>query len=250
MSSAPLVGIPMQTMPAIPGATPDCWVVGQRYVQALVAAGGIPWTIPLLAEDEKALRRIYAQLDGLMLTGGSDVDPTSYGEKRRPACGRSDLPRDRVEIALTRWAIADRKPTFGICRGAQVLVVALGGTLYQDLASERQGAIRHDCHAPEEGFNRDSLVHEILVERGTQLTEILAVDKVSVNSLHHQGIATLAPTLRATAFAPDGLIECVEGTGSAFFVGVQWHPEELAPTGAPHRRLFEAFVAAARTRRA
>src|SRR5262245_27410954 len=122
----------MQTMPAIPGATPDCWVVGQRYVEAIVAAGAVPWPIPLLADDV-ALRRLYDRLDGLLLPGGPDVDPTSYGEMREPACGRSDLVRDRVEITLTRWAAKEHKPLLGLCRGLQVIDVALGGTLHQDL---------------------------------------------------------------------------------------------------------------------
>jgi putative glutamine amidotransferase len=250
MTAAPLVGIPMQTMAAIPGATPDCWVVGQRYVEAVVAVGGTPWLIPLLADDEELLRRIHDRLDGLLLAGGPDVDPSHYGEDRKPSCGRSDPVRDCVEITLTRWALADHKPVLGLCRGLQALNVALGGTLHQDLATERPGTLRHDCSTAAEGFQRDALVHEVRVERGTRLAEILQTDRVPVNSLHHQGIEKLASSLKATAFAPDGLIEGVEGTDSGFLLGVQWHPEELAATYASHRRLFEAFVSAASARRA
>ena len=243
--SRPIIGIPMQTMPAIPGETPDCWVVGQRYVQCLVAAGATPWLIPLLGDDA-ALRPIYDHLDGLLLAGGSDVDPASYGEERRPVCGRSDRRRDRVELTLLRRAVQDGKPVLAICRGMQILNVALGGTLFQDLASERPEGIRHNYFAPAEGYQRDSLVHAVRAERCSQLGEILGREHIEVNSLHHQGIKTLAPGLRPTAFAGDELIEAVEVADSDFMIGVQWHPEELTDAHAPQQRLFRAFVDAAR----
>jgi putative glutamine amidotransferase len=140
-----------------------------------------------------------------------------------------------------RWAIADRKSVLAICRGAQILNVALGGTLYQDIRTECPKAARHDCHAPAEGLQRDSLVHMVRAEPDSRLAGILGANDVPVNSLHHQGIKTLASALRATAFSPDSLIEGVEATDGHFLLGVQWHPEEL--TGhEPHRRLFERFV--------
>jgi putative glutamine amidotransferase len=249
MSWPPVIGIPTQTMPAIPGETPDCWVVGQRYVQVLVAAGAIPWLIPLLSTDA-ALRTIFDRLDGLLLTGGSDVDPGCYGEERRPACGRIDRDRDRVELTLLRWAFEECKPVFAICRGMQLLNVVRGGTLHQDLASERPDGARHNYGAPAEGYHRDSLVHAIRAERGSRLRDILGGEHIEVNSLHHQGVKALAPGLRPTAFAADGLIEGVEAADGSYVIGVQWHPEELADSHAPHRRLFDDFVAAARRRRA
>src|SRR5262245_52408224 len=249
MPRPPVIGIPTQTMHAIPGETPDCWVVGQRYVQAVVAAGGTPWLIPLLAE-EVALREIHERLDGLLLAGGSDVDPGSYGEERRPTCGRSDCSRDRVELTLIRWALQARTPIFAICRGMQILNAALGGTLFQDLTSERPEGIRHNHYAPAEGLQRDSLVHAVRVNRGSRLADILGSELVDVNSLHHQGIKALARGLRRTACASDGLIEAVEGIDDGFLIGVQWHPEELADRHEPHKQLFRAFIAAAGRRRA
>jgi putative glutamine amidotransferase len=218
--------------------------MGQRYVQALVAEGAVPWLLPLLAGDEQTLRRIYDGLDGVFLAGGADVDPSQYGEERRPLCGRSDPARDWVETTLVRWAAADRKPLLGVCRGIQAINAALGGTLHQDVADQRPGAIRHDCFASAEGYQRDSLVHEVRLERGSQIGRIMEVERLLVNSLHHQAIKELAPDLTATAFAPDGLIEGVEGNGFPFLIGVQWHPEELADKHEPHRRLFRAFVQA------
>jgi putative glutamine amidotransferase len=244
VSQHPIIGIPTQTMNAIPHEVPDCWVVGQCYVKALVAAGAVPWLLPLLPGDTEMLRRMYDKLDGVFLTGGADVDPSQYGEKRRPLCGRSDQARDWVETNLIRWAVANHKPVFGVCRGTQAINVALGGTLHQDVADQRPSAIRHDCFAPAEGYQRDSLVHEVNLEKGSLLRRIMEVERVLVNSLHHQAIKVLAPGLTATAFAPDGLIEGVEGEGDQFLVGVQWHPEELAEAHEPHRRLFHAFVQA------
>jgi putative glutamine amidotransferase len=231
-------------MAAIPGETPACWVVGQRYIQALVDARATPWLVPLLADNEPALRDIYQRLNGLLLAGGPDVEPRHYGEQRRPNCGRGDPARDEVELIFLRWAIADGRPVLAICRGAQLLNVALGGTLFQDIPSECPNARRHACFAPDEGLQRDSLVHAVHPEPRSRLASLLGPNDVLVNSLHHQGIKSLAPALRATAFSPDGLIEAVEPTNGAFLLGVQWHPEELT-AHEPHRRLFEAFVSAA-----
>jgi putative glutamine amidotransferase len=216
--------------------------MGQRYVQALVAEGALPWLLPLLENDQETLRLIYRRLNGVFLTGGTDVDPSQYGEQRRPICGRSDPARDWVETNLVRWALRDGKPVFGVCRGIQAINVAAGGTLYQDVAAERPGSLKHDWFAPGEGYQRDSLVHDVSIEKTSQLARIMEVDRIRVNSLHHQAINKLAPGLAATALAPDGLIEGVEGVGEPFLIGVQWHPEELVGVHEPHRKLFQAFV--------
>jgi putative glutamine amidotransferase len=233
-----------QTLDAIPGKLPHCWVMGQRYVVALTGAGAIPWLIPLLPGDEAALRAIYEQLDGVFLTGGVDVDPTNYGEPRHQLCDRTDPARDWTELLLIRWSLADRKPVFGVCRGIQTINVACGGGLYQDIAAQRPEAIKHNYIPTADNYSRDYLAHSVHIEKGSHLAELLGGEQVQVNSMHHQGIKTLAPGLRATAHAPDGLIEGVENPDAGFLIGVQWHPEELAEQHAPHRRLFTAFIEA------
>jgi len=246
MLRRPVIGIATQSLDAIPGKLTPCWVMGQRYVRALAASGATPWLIPLMPDEELTLRDIYSHLDGLFLTGGVDIDPAHYGEERHECCDRGDRARDWTELALIRWALADRLPILGVCRGIQALNVACGGSLYQDVAEQCPRAIKHDYFStPGTGFTRDFLAHTVHIQPGSRLREFLGTEETAVNSMHHQGIKCLAPGLTATAFAPDGLIEGVEKPELPFVVGVQWHPEELVETQAPMRRLFVGFVAAA-----
>jgi putative glutamine amidotransferase len=219
--------------------------MGQQYVRVLTAAGAVPWVIPLLQNDEQTLRQIYDRLDGVFLTGGVDVEPSCYGEPRHERCGETDPPRDWTELALLRWAMRDGKPVLGVCRGVQVINVAAGGSLYQDLHAQYPQAIKHDCFPHAGGYTRTSLVHTVRIERGSRLGRILGSDEMTVNSMHHQAIKQLAPGLVASAFAPDGLIEGIEGSNGQFLVGVQWHPEELVESDPVMRRLFSAFVSVA-----
>src|SRR5436190_1435911 len=140
----PIVGIPMQTLDPIPGQTPLCWIMGQTYVRVLTEIGAVPWLIPPLVGDVDTLRAIYEQLQGVFLTGGVDVDPSQYEEPRDASCGRTDTARDGAALQLVRWAIADKKPVLGVCRGAQVLNVACGGTLYQDVGKFYGPSLKHD----------------------------------------------------------------------------------------------------------
>src|SRR5437879_6936384 len=144
MDNRPIIGITTQTLDAIPDQLPRCWVMSQRYVQMLVTVGAVPWVIPLLEGDEATLRGIYEQIDGLFLPGGVDVDPSAYGEARGPHCQRTDPARDWTELLLVRWALADGKPVLAVCRGAQLLNVAVGGSLYQDVGAQHPAAIKHD----------------------------------------------------------------------------------------------------------
>jgi putative glutamine amidotransferase len=219
--------------------------MGQKYVRVLTDVGAVPWLVPLLTGDEATLRAIYEQTDGIFLTGGVDVDPSNYGEEMHELCGRTDAARDWVELRLIRWAMADRKPILGVCRGIQMLNVAAGGTLYQDVQAQYQGSMKHDYFPPTDGYQRDSIIHDASIEPDSRLERILGFRSVSVNSMHHQGIKTLAPIFQPTAYAPDGLIEGIEGNDEWFLVGVQWHPEELVESRPDMRRLFGAFVDAA-----
>ena len=248
MNKRPIIGVATQTLDPIPGELPLCWVMGQRYVRVLVDSGALPWLIPLFPNHIELLRDLYEQLDGIFLTGGVDMTPDAYGESRHERCGRTDAARDKVEMELIRWAQADGKPVLGVCRGIQVINVALGGTLYQDLAAQYAGAIKHDYFPPTGGFTRSSLVHDVHVAPHSRLADVFGALEIPVNSMHHQGIKALAPGLKPTVTAPDGLIEGVESPNEQFLVGVQWHPEELADSQPSMQRLFSEFLEAASTR--
>jgi putative glutamine amidotransferase len=223
--------------------------MSQRYIHALTAAAAIPWLIPLLPDDVETLRGIYDELDGVFLPGGADIEPAHYGEPRHPKCDRSDPARDRVELTLTQWAMRDRKPVFGVCRGLQVINLAAGGTLWQDLASQRPTSIKHDYFPFRDGFARDHLAHSVMVRPETHLAEIVGAGDHRVNSMHHQGVRDLARGLVVSATAPDGLVEALEGNGDQFLLAVQWHPEALTEKDSLAQRLFDAFTTAARAYR-
>jgi len=249
MQKRPVIGVPTHTLQALGGIPAECppsWVMSQRYVNTLANAGGLPWLIPLLA-DEAAVRAMYDELDAVFLPGGADIDPQSFGGARHPKTDqRTDTPRDLLELAFVRWALAEGKPVFGVCRGVQVLNVARGGTLWQDVADERPDSIKHD-YFPFGGqsWARDHLAHSVRVTAGSRLADAVGTGEVRVNSMHHQGLRDLAPGFTVTAVAPDGLVEGVELEGEPFVVGVQWHPEVLTETDAGMRRLFSAFIDAA-----
>jgi putative glutamine amidotransferase len=183
---------------------------------------------PLLMDDA----------DGLLLTGGEDVDPARYGALPSPALGTVSRARDILEFALLREARARDLPVLAICRGIQVVNVALGGTLWQDLPSERPGAVAHDVTG-----DRTARTHRINVAAASRLHAALGASSCAVNSRHHQAVRDLAPGLAATAWSEDGLIEGVEAEGGAWLVGVQWHPEDLADAdqAAPDHGIFRAF---------
>jgi len=245
--SRPVVGIPTQTLQSLGGISesiPASWVMSQRYILTLANAGAVPWMIPLV--DEDTLRAIYDELDAVFLPGGADIDPSSYGADPHPSCDRTDRDRDRVEMSLARWAQQDEKPVLGVCRGMQLINVAAGGSLYQDIASELPGAIKHDYFPfGPQSHSRDFLAHEVNVEEGTRLASLVGAGPLRVNSMHHQGIRELGHGLVATAEAPDGLVEALEGSDDGYLVAVQWHPEALADGDARTRRIFADFIEAA-----
>jgi putative glutamine amidotransferase len=222
--------------------------MNHRYFTALTYVGAAPVMIPLLDDSEPALRAIFDRLDGLFIAGGVDMDPSSYGGERTEHCGNTDLPRDRVEMLLARWAVEADLPMLGVCRGMQVMNVVAGGSLHQDCADEIPTAGKHD-YFPTQGHARDYIAHDVEVASGSRLAATLGEGRVGVNSMHHQAVRRLGDGLQVTAVAPDGVIEAIEDPRRAFHVGVQWHPEMLVEKDAGTRRLFEAFVEAARARR-
>jgi putative glutamine amidotransferase len=200
--------------------------------------------IPLGLSPE-LLENLLARLDGILFTGGGDIDPAFYGAAPHPRVGDVDLDRDGVELYLLEKAVSQEVPFLGICRGLQLINVGLGGTLYTDITAQRAGALRHDYYPD---YPRDYLAHTVDVRTDSRLTGILGNSPVEVNSLHHQGIDRLAPDLVQVASAPDGIVEAVELPDHPFGLAVQWHPEWLG-AHAPMRALFEAFVQAAESRR-
>ncbi|MFN2565213.1 MAG: gamma-glutamyl-gamma-aminobutyrate hydrolase family protein [Gemmatimonadaceae bacterium] len=208
------------------------------YVHALEAAGLVPVVLPPLGATHAG--RALDAVSGLVLTGGEDVAPRRYGEAPHRALGAVNEARDAWEFALIAAARARGLPTLAICRGVQVLNVALGGTLVQDLPSQCPSALPH---APKHG--RGTRVHEIRVAPGTRLASAVRADRLTVNSAHHQAISRIAHGLRVTARAPDGIVEGAEWEGDDWWaVGVQWHPEELVETNEEwDKKLFAAFAA-------
>ena len=237
MSRYPLIGLPTLAIP--PGAKPPRFGINQSYVRALAAAGCAPVLIPIVDDDR--LRAIYERLDGIVFPGGADVAPHEYGEEPIDHLNVVEPERDRVELRLARWAFDDDLPTLGICRGQQLLNVALGGTLFQDL--RHQGATSVD-HSDADGRQRDALVHRVRIDPDSRLAQLIDETSVEVNSLHHQAVKDVASVLRVTGKAGDGVIEALESPEHRFLIAVQWHPEELDDV-AWVRRLFAGFAAAA-----
>jgi putative glutamine amidotransferase len=214
---------------------------GLSYVRALALAGGAPALIPLDLGEE-AWRQIYERIDGLLFPGGADVNPAYYREERHPRLGQVDDALDQAELILARWALDDRKPLLAICRGIQLINVAAGGTLYQDLPSQLPDSLPHACSAPT--YPREYRAHAIEIAPGSRVAEEMGALAVRVNSRHHQAVKGVAPGFEVTARAPDGVIEAIECRDASHVVGVQWHPESLAENDPQMLALFRALVEA------
>ncbi len=233
----PLIGITTSTF-----TTEQGWEYNRAYVamiQAVAEAGGLPVLVPISIDDE-ALRGIYERLDAVLLPGGGDMRPNIYGAEAHPLTDNIDDARDHVEVNLTRWAVDDDLPVLGICRGHQVVNVALGGTLIQDVPSEIGSNISHNVTVP-----RDSRPHEVNIDPSSRLASILGTTTIAVNSLHHQSVGVAAPDTCVTAYSPDGVVEALEMPQKKFVLSVQWHPEDLYRDDPAMKRLFKAFVEAA-----
>jgi putative glutamine amidotransferase len=220
--------------------------LNDAYVQAVRRAGGVPLALPALlgadpASLDAALGPLLDRLDGVLLSGGPDVDPACYGGAPHQAVYGVDAARDCLEIALAQAVAQNGKPFLAICRGVQVLNVALGGTLYTHIPDQLAGALYHnrDTATP-----RDLETHVVELTAASRLAQVLGTTRTGTNSFHHQGILACAPSLSPVAFTSDGLTEGVELPGHPFGLGVQWHPEEMSDDPAM-QSLFAAFVSAA-----
>jgi putative glutamine amidotransferase len=215
----------------------------EDYRQAVLHVGGEPQLLDLAMPVEQAL----AGVGGLLLTGGDDVAPSRYGETAHATVVEAEAGRDEFEIALIKAAREKRLPIFAICRGVQVLNVACGGTLVQDIPSQLPGALSHSLPCPPN--QSYTLAHEVWLEKDSLLSRLMRerlgdTDSCEVNSRHHQAVKAVAPGFIVTATAPDGVVEAIEDPAQPFCLGVQWHPENFFRTG-EFRPLFEGFVEAA-----
>jgi putative glutamine amidotransferase len=246
MAHPPLIGVTMSTTPdgAQTNTPPRAWL-NDAYLRAVQEAGGIPLLLPPHL-DGSALDALWSRLDGILLTGGGDVEPARFGEARHPTTAEVSDARDRLEIDVTERAMHDRRPLLAICRGIQVLNVALGGSLHQDIATDIGSTIAHAQTAP-----RDQPTHLVKVMgEGTRLGATLGAPEIAVNSMHHQAIKRLGRGLREVAWAPDGIIEGVEiADGHTLVLGVQWHPEELVAHDPAARNLFRTLITSAESTR-
>jgi putative glutamine amidotransferase len=211
----------------------------ESYIRAIRQAGGVPVLIPsLIAQD--GWEALYTRLDGILFSGGGDIGLEHSPGDPHPRIDEVDPDRDTVELNMVNAAVSDGKPFLGICRGCQVMNVALGGTLYTHIPDQLPDALDHSYP----GNLRTVLVHQVKIEEGTQTAEIFGEPIIQVNSLHHQGIKDVAPSVRAAGHAPDGLVEAIELPDHPFGLAVQWHPEWLTDQEGT-RNLFRKFVQAA-----
>ena len=228
----PVIGIPIgREMPH----SPEYLRIRGTYARAVAAAGGVPLLLPPMA-DAGALRRAFDLLDGVVFPGGLDVEPGQYGEDAHPTT-LVDEVLDSLELRLAAWAVAEERPTLGLCRGQQLLNVALGGSLIQDLPSEGLEHPQSPHHGP-----RSELVHAIEVAGDSRLARVLGTTTLSANSYHHQAVRRLGRGLRAVAWSSDGVVEGIESDEHPWLLAVQFHPEDLVGFHEPSRRLFAAFV--------
>lgn len=235
----PLVGVtPDLSFESARGDRNGSILLSQRYAHAVLASGGIPLILPVTGSSG-TLRRLLERVDGLLVTGGDfDIHPRHYGEKRGKHLGVLKEARTDFELELISLALKRNQPVLGVCGGEQAINVALGGSLYQDLASELPHAIEHRQSALKEIGG-----HAVAIRSGTKLKTIIGKASLEVNSTHHQAVKRTGRGLVVSATAPDGVIECIESLDHSFVLGVQWHPESLIDNP-PQRRLYVALIKA------
>ncbi len=238
-SRAPLIGLSAgrNNFPTQARQVQMVWSgLNVNYVHSVIRSGATPVLIPCVTDPEAACAALKA-CDALVLTGGGDIDSLLYGQEPHPQCAQQDPVRDACEIALFHAARQRGIPIFGICRGIQLVNVAMGGDLIQDIPSQIRQPVRHSS-----GALTPVLLHSITMEPGSLVEQLMGVDSRAVNSWHHQSVGRVADGLRVTARAADGVIEALEAADGSPLLAVQWHPEEMAHTHPPFQRLFDWLV--------
>jgi putative glutamine amidotransferase len=206
------------------------------YAEAIIRAGGFPLVIPMGTESD--IVQFAGMVDGLMMTGGNDPNPHLFGQDPHPKLGEVTPERDALEVELARHFLYLNKPILGICRGMQIMNVAVGGTLYQDISQHKAELIQHEQDAP-----REHASHYVQVEEGSLLYRLAGENRITVNSFHHQAVRDVAPSFVVSGIASDGIIEAIESRRHRFVLGVQWHPEGMAMKGDPLSiKIFEHFL--------
>ncbi|MBR5932029.1 MAG: gamma-glutamyl-gamma-aminobutyrate hydrolase family protein [Lachnospiraceae bacterium] len=225
----PLVDIERNSFWMLPG-----------YMNGIIAVGGMPIMLPLTG-DPKDIAELLSQVQGIVFSGGHDVDPSYYGEQVLNDTVATCISRDEMEMEVLRQALGLDMPVLGICRGIQLMNVGLGGSLYQDLPTQHPSEVNHRQPVP---YNKP--IHEVTVNPESSLGQLIQKSRLQVNSMHHQAIKDLAADFSVMAVSEDGLVEAVEIKGKRFAWAVQWHPEHLYPVDPDHKAVLEAFVQAAR----
>lgn len=234
----PVIGIPCQA-DFRAGSKRPLYGNNRTYVHAVEHAGGLPVLLPML-DDLSGLRELLPRLDGILFSGGIDLQPSLYGQRPHPAEDEPDTRLDEFELAIASWALEEDIPVLGVCRGMQVFNILLGGTLYQDIADQYPGALNH-CRRD---LPRNELTHAVAIEPGSLVERIMGQRQISINSLHHQGLRDIGKGIVISGRAPDGLPELMEMPEKRFVVGIQGHPEELYSGVPVYARLFRGFVCA------
>ena len=237
----PVVGITARVAEAHRPSDEPLFAVHSAYVLAVEASGGGALIIPPHLEQRR-LRALCSRIDGIVLSGGGDLHPTSYGAEDTKLARQVDIDRDRAEIALAHWAMDEGLPLLAICRGLQVLNVAAGGTLVQDIPSQVPDALSHSAIA---GRAPDEVAHTVDVIDPSRLALLFGGGTLGVNSTHHQAAKVIGNGLVATARAADNVIEGLEMPDHPFCLGVQWHPERMVRGHPQMRRLFDALITSA-----
>lgn len=235
----PLIGISTNFLEIVekPFSDHQRIYVNSGYIDAIIKAGGIPLLLPITA-DEETIDRLVALVDGVLLSGGQDVHPSNYNEDNHPLLGTTSKERDAYEMRIIQNAYQAKKPILGICRGLQLINVAFGGTLYQDLSQQED--VCNSKHRQD--IVRDAVLHDIDVIPETELHRIFGKTKLVTNSFHHQAVKDLAPGFAICAKSEDGVVESICRSGSPWILGVQWHPEVMIDAHPEMKHLFVTFI--------